>query len=192
MRRKLLKSAYKVFARDGFEAARLEDIAKDAGHTRGALYAHFTSKEDLFLALLEQQIYQQLEKVQALVDAESTSEAKLRSLRASYVTKLGDPNWSMLMLEFKMFAVRHPRLRSRLASGHRAIKASNHLKGVGDLLNSRETDSKISRDGIRTILETVLQSLILQRAYDPGSLSSSDASEALGKIFDLLIEQKAK
>ena len=50
---KLLRSAMKIFVRDGFKAARLEEIAKDAGYTRGAFYAHFESKEDLFLALLE-------------------------------------------------------------------------------------------------------------------------------------------
>ena len=41
--------------RDGFEAARIEDIAAASGHTRGAFYANFETKEDLFLALLEQQ-----------------------------------------------------------------------------------------------------------------------------------------
>src|SRR5437764_12953955 len=56
-RHKLLKSAQKVFARVGFEAASIQDIAKDAGHTRGAFYAHFGCKEDLFFALLEHEAY---------------------------------------------------------------------------------------------------------------------------------------
>ena len=51
-RRKLIDAALRIFARDGFEAARLEDIAKESGHTRGAFYANFDTKEDLFLALL--------------------------------------------------------------------------------------------------------------------------------------------
>src|SRR5947209_3933413 len=68
MRRKLLRSARKIFARDGFEAARLEDIAADAGHTRGAFYAHFESKEQLFFALLEQQIFERLNNLQSIID----------------------------------------------------------------------------------------------------------------------------
>ena len=52
-RRKLLAAAEKIFARDGFEAARLAEIAALAGYTRGAFYAHFKSKEDIFFALLE-------------------------------------------------------------------------------------------------------------------------------------------
>ena len=51
-----MQSAEKIFARDGFEAAKLEEIAADAGYTRGAFYANFDSKEDLFLALLEKEI----------------------------------------------------------------------------------------------------------------------------------------
>ena len=48
-RRKLLLAAEQTFARDGYEAARLEDIAARAGYTRGAFYANFESKEDIFL-----------------------------------------------------------------------------------------------------------------------------------------------
>ena len=49
-------AARRVFARDGFEVARLQDIAQEAGKTRGALYSHFADKEDLFFALIEENI----------------------------------------------------------------------------------------------------------------------------------------
>src|SRR5271163_1398225 len=52
-RRKLLAAAENIFARTGYEAARLEDIAAAAGYTRGAFYANFDSKEDIFFAMLE-------------------------------------------------------------------------------------------------------------------------------------------
>src|SRR5215475_2261477 len=54
-RQALLDSARRIFARDGFEACRIEDLAGATGHTRGAFYAHFRTKEDLFFALLEQE-----------------------------------------------------------------------------------------------------------------------------------------
>ncbi len=47
-RQRLLAAAETIFARDGFEAARLEDIAALAGYTRGAFYANFDGKEDIF------------------------------------------------------------------------------------------------------------------------------------------------
>src|SRR3954470_10444855 len=75
-RGRLLKSARKVFSRDGFEAARLEDIAKDAGYTRGAFYAHYDSKEDLFFALLEQQAYEHQVQIQRLLSPLSSQKEK--------------------------------------------------------------------------------------------------------------------
>ena len=53
-RRALLDAAREVFAADGFQATRTEDIVRRAGLTRGALYHHFRDKEDLFRAVYEE------------------------------------------------------------------------------------------------------------------------------------------
>ncbi len=129
-RRKLLKAAEKVFAKVGFESARLEDIAKEAGHTRGAFYAHFSRKEDLFFALLEQKAYQHLRTIQAIVDEHPDSQQRIRKFRDYFSSLAANPNWSMLMLEFKLFAARHPKLRDKLAARHRHIRASFKSGGV--------------------------------------------------------------
>ena len=47
----LLDAAEEVFAERGFMAASLDDIAKAAGYTKGAIYKHFSAKEELFLAV---------------------------------------------------------------------------------------------------------------------------------------------
>jgi AcrR family transcriptional regulator len=53
-RRALLDAARQVFAADGFQATRTEEIVQRAGLTRGALYHHFRDKEDLFRAVYEE------------------------------------------------------------------------------------------------------------------------------------------
>jgi AcrR family transcriptional regulator len=50
---RLLEAAEEVFVRNGYEGAQLAEIASSAGRSTGALYGHFKSKEDLFLALFE-------------------------------------------------------------------------------------------------------------------------------------------
>jgi AcrR family transcriptional regulator len=50
-RRALVDTARRLFTRDGFGATRTEEIAEEAGVTRGALYHHFRDKEDLFQAV---------------------------------------------------------------------------------------------------------------------------------------------
>lgn len=47
----LLDAAERVFSEKGFTAATLDDIAFAAGYTKGAIYKHFTTKEELFLAV---------------------------------------------------------------------------------------------------------------------------------------------
>lgn len=49
----LLKTARKLFGERGYADVSIEEIAREAGVTRGALYHHFKSKEDLFAALFE-------------------------------------------------------------------------------------------------------------------------------------------
>src|ERR1039458_5767833 len=76
----LIQSAEKIFARDGFEAAKLEEIAADAGYTRGAFYANFKNKEDLFFALLEREVSSRIEKVRSKMRSEEHT-SELQSLR---------------------------------------------------------------------------------------------------------------
>ena len=185
-RRKLLRSARKIFARNGFEAARLEDIAKDAGFTRGAFYAHFARKEDLFLALLEQQILQNLTRVRALIGTEMALDDRLAGLREYLISCMADPEWSILMLEFKLFAVRHPRMRARLAAAHRTLKASFQVPGMADQLCERLPHPQFRYEAMRSIFEILLHGLTLQRAYDPLSLSEDEASSCIRLVFDML------
>lgn len=51
-REKLLTSALKTFLQEGYSGATIEGISENAGFSRGAFYAHFTSKEDIFLEIV--------------------------------------------------------------------------------------------------------------------------------------------
>src|SRR3954465_15932564 len=53
-REELLTAALRVFAGRGYREAGVDEIAAEAGYSRGALYWHFSGKEDLLMALLEE------------------------------------------------------------------------------------------------------------------------------------------
>src|SRR5579885_1964873 len=63
-RQALLDAALKVFSQKGYAAARLEDVAEQAGVTRGAIYWHFKNKADLYNTL----VGETLRGIQRVVD----------------------------------------------------------------------------------------------------------------------------
>src|ERR1700722_16237462 len=97
-RRKVVTAADLIFAPDGFEAARLEDIASAAGYTRGALYASFESKEDIFFALLEHWVRRRIETVNSLLLQHDNPNSRLRALREYYAQNAQDRRLALLSL----------------------------------------------------------------------------------------------
>jgi AcrR family transcriptional regulator len=184
-RRRLLDAALRIFARDGFEAARLEDIAKESGHTRGAFYANFDTKEDLFLALLEQQSNERLLDLRRTLEKYASVEDRVAAVRAFYVGRATDRQYTLLTLEFKLFALRHPHLHARLADAHRRIRASLNHESLTRLLPAAPNAPQAEVN--KVLLEVVLSGLVLEHAYDPKRVSSKQLAEMLGRTFDMLI-----
>jgi len=186
-RRALLDAARRIFARDGFEASRIEDIAGATGHTRGAFYAHFSSKEDLFFALLEQDAGERLRDLRAVLERCPSPERRLAALRKYYVARVADRQWVLLTLEFKLFALRHPKLRARLVRTHRRIRESLKLETISKLIPELMKGGRESRDLRRVALEAVLNGLVLEHSYDPETISNAQATTLLGRMFDVLM-----
>jgi AcrR family transcriptional regulator len=189
-RRALLGAAKRIFARDGFEAARIGDIAGATGHTRGAFYANFSSKEDLFFALFEQESGERLRDLRSVLEQCPNSDGRIRTLRKFYIGRASDRQWAMLSLEFKLFALRHPKLRARLARTHRRIRESLKLETIGSLIPELMKDRRESRELRRVALEAVLNGLVLEHAYDPETISQTQATAVLGRMFDVLMAAK--
>ena len=180
--RKLLAAARRIFSRDGFEASRIDDIARAAGFTRGAFYAHYKTKEDLFFALLEERAALWMEQLRGRLADCSTDDQITAALRETYIASLSDKQWPILLLEFKLYAIRHSRKRARLAEGHRRIRNRLKLEKPAKWLTSDE-----KREHLRFGLEALMSGLVLQMQYDPPSLSKHDAEAVLQTCFNVLI-----
>ncbi len=66
----ILAAALEVFAARGFQGARLEEVAKRAGVSKGALYLYFETKADLFRAVVTDAVSPNLERVKAIAAAD--------------------------------------------------------------------------------------------------------------------------
>lgn len=69
----IVAAAFQVFAEKGFAAARLDDIAAQAGVSKGAIYLYFATKEDIFRAVVEQAVAPNLGRVQGAIAAHPDS-----------------------------------------------------------------------------------------------------------------------
>jgi AcrR family transcriptional regulator len=178
-RRALIDCARRIFARDGFEATRIEDVAAATGHTRGAFYAHFRTKEDLFFALFEQEAERRVRQIRTALARCHEPEERLAALREFFISRIADRRWAMLIMEFKLFAVRHPSLRPALAATHRRIRASLKIEGMGEDYDELK----------KATLEAVLAGFSLEHAYDPLRLPAREATLVLGALFDAVISK---
>ena len=67
-RERLIDAAARVFARRGYHAATLAEVAREAGYSTGAVYSNFSGKEDLFLALADRQVAGRGEQARAIAE----------------------------------------------------------------------------------------------------------------------------
>ena len=74
----ILAAALEVFAERGFQGARLEEVAKRAGVSKGALYLYFETKADLFRAVVVDAISPNIERVKAVAAADLPLEQVVR------------------------------------------------------------------------------------------------------------------
>jgi AcrR family transcriptional regulator len=189
-RRKLLAAAERIFARDGFEAARLEDIAAGAGYTRGAFYANFESKEDIFFELLEQWVRQRIDSFTAVLRRQDSPHQKLAALRKHYATIAKDRRLVLISLEFKLFALRHPEAHARLRDRHRRIRATwGDL--ISEMLQALDRTLPISNPAASACCLALAQGLLLEQLVDPKTLSEKDVRHMLGLFFDSIFRGNA-
>ncbi|HKV04144.1 MAG TPA: TetR family transcriptional regulator [Candidatus Acidoferrales bacterium] len=189
-RRRLLAAAGRIFARDGFEAARLEDIATLAGYTRGAFYANFGSKEDIFFAVLEHWIGERIAEVDALLRQQESPANRLRALREHYAQIAKDRRLALLSLEFKLFAVRHPEAHARLRARQRRFRASGGglLRRIARVTGRTLT---LSSTAAATGLGALSNALLLEHLVDSATITEQDVRHLLGVFFDAVFAARS-
>jgi AcrR family transcriptional regulator len=118
-RTELVAAARRVFLRHGFHPATLDEIADEAGYTKGAVYSNFGGKDELFLAVLDARYDAQLRVHEALLREADTLEAGLRAAARQLADQSRrDPDWIPLLVEFWTHASRRPQLRREALKRH--------------------------------------------------------------------------
>ena len=123
-RSSLLRSAAKLFCSHGLEGASVDDVAQDAGYTKGAFYSNFKSKEELFLVMMDEKFGAELERVDRLLAGTGEARDEANAAAEDFVRYIdSDPEWPRLYFEFVAYAARNEDFRQELATRHRALRA---------------------------------------------------------------------
>ena len=119
-RQRLLEAATVVFGRRGFAAASLDEVAEEAGLTKGAVYSNFENKEDLVFAVLDDNFERRLHDIVDRVDMDASIEEQLQSAGRMLMARNQEEEWVLLLsFEFLTYAARNPEFRARYDAGHR-------------------------------------------------------------------------
>ncbi|THF83779.1 TetR/AcrR family transcriptional regulator [Cohnella fermenti] len=73
MKKKIVESAERLFTEKGYDATSIQDIADDCSIAKGSLYKFFSSKEDLFIEILEERRLEMIEQMERIHEAASLS-----------------------------------------------------------------------------------------------------------------------
>jgi AcrR family transcriptional regulator len=121
-RARLLDAAFEIFAEHGVHAASVEMITEAAGFTRGAFYSNFSTKEELFFALMEREKTMRLEQLNAGVaqyltplvgqGAELGDGDVVEIITKVLELQSDDRRWWLVQSEFLLLALRDPEIAS--------------------------------------------------------------------------------
>lgn len=115
----LLDAAEAVFAEKGFTAASLDDIAHAAGYTKGAIYNHFATKEDLFLAVSDRYWRRYFDNfAEVMSSAKQVGAAELDEIAKRWreLSRDRGAEHAALGHEFTLYLRRNPEARERVAA----------------------------------------------------------------------------
>jgi AcrR family transcriptional regulator len=168
-RTELLQTARRVFEERGFHAASLEEIAEEAGYSKGAIYSNFAGKDELFLAVLAEHVERRARSVvEAALDGDDF-EAAVRAV-ASSAREFGDgePSWSPLLVEFWTHASRRAEVRREVLGLHE--RQLDAFAGVLEELARRHgvEFAMPAREVVRGT-GALGRGLALERLLDPGA-----------------------
>ena len=187
-RERLLEAAAKVFAERGYQAASVDEVATEAGLSKGAVYWNFDSKDDLFLALLDERIDRRMEEIIDLlrtapanrpVDSEITGQWEDLLREERELMLLSQEQWARAVRDPELreqFAQRQARLRDALAE---ALRFRVRRTGAPPFSTSAED--------VATAYLVLAQGLALLRLVDPDLVSDGLFANITSLIYEGLV-----
>ena len=179
----VLSAARRVFLARGYHGATLEQIADEAGFSKGVVYSQFQGKADLFLALLEDRIEERAQEnarlAENMAEGRGLPELLDHLIRADNAT----PGWLLLVIEFRVHAARDPELGRRYAAAHaRTVEA---LADVLATVAERAGDEfPIAARRLAEVMLAFSTGAVLEQAANPDSLEGPHLPRLMARMLE--------
>jgi AcrR family transcriptional regulator len=182
-RQRVLAAAAATFGRRGYEHTSLDDVAAEAGLTKGAIYSSFVSKQALFAALMADQVRERLVGVTLAVDGSRTL-AELADSAGHAMTDatFNDPDWHVVFLEYWTRVMRQPELREAFAADRDATHAM-----IAEFLQ-RQADTAgaalpMPAERLAIVLLALSNGLAIEQLLEPGRADRALLADTLRMLL---------
>ena len=188
-RERLLQAAATVYAKNGFAGATLDDVAREAGLTKGAVYDHFGSKDNLLVALMTEYLGVEISSQVAWFDRDEVTWRRPIAGSDGWMKELDEsPDAFRLLVEFWLAAGRDEDVREQFLLGLNALRdtfAGFTAMSATDAGVPMSPDSANARNFANVVLGLSL-GLGLLRVADPEGTPAGVLGTALSTLIQTL------
>ena len=182
-RARLMRSAASVAAERGLERASLDAVAEHAGFTKGAVYANFASKEELFLAMLDARFAERAAELDRILSTEADPDSQAREAAAGFIAAIeSEPEWERLFFEFAVYAARNEDFRVELVARYRSMR-----ERIAELLAARAErlgiEPALPPGQVATMTFAMANGIALERMLEPEAVPDGMAPEMIATFF---------
>jgi TetR/AcrR family fatty acid metabolism transcriptional regulator len=174
-RRRILDAAVTVFARKGYFAARVSDVAKKAGVADGTIYLYFRNKEDILVRLFDGVMSEHVARARAAVHALSSAPERLLAIAERHLTVLGENRDLAAVFQVEL------RQSTRFMERFTASWLRDYFELLDEVLEQGQRDGSLRPDVNRKLAarmlfgaldETVTSWLLSEKRYPLVGLAS--------------------
>jgi AcrR family transcriptional regulator len=187
-REELLSAALRVFAQHGYEQTSVDQIAADAGYSKGAVYWHFSSKAELLFTLLEERVDTPMREMVARL--ESAPPEKDMSVEASreFARQLDEQREALLLeREYWSLAVRDPELRARYLERQSELRRSFASALEARARHLGTPSLPMAAEDVGRIVMGIIGGLTVDDLVEPGIVRPELLGETLAVIYAGLV-----
>jgi AcrR family transcriptional regulator len=182
-RERLLAAARAVFARRGFHAASVEEIAAEGGYSTGALYSNFSGKEDLFLAVMDREIDEHAREIEEAVRERTSVAERAQGGAERWMAMIErEPDVLLLFMEFWAYAARDEGVRRHVADSFARARATL-TRLVADGARDFELELELPAEQLAIVIDALADGIARQKMADPEAVPD----ELMGRVLALLL-----